>query len=69
MPRRNHHRLNVEGLARHGVMQNLPNKPEVMLRIDDLLIFAATMPVFIGTSLGRSKRELLPFVRRIKAWS
>ncbi|NBW79032.1 MAG: hypothetical protein EBR27_08465 [Betaproteobacteria bacterium] len=27
----------IEGLARHGVMQIWPSKPEVMLRNDDLL--------------------------------
>jgi predicted Fe-S protein YdhL (DUF1289 family) len=47
-------------------MQNVPSKPEVMLRNDDLLIFAAAM-AFLVTSLCRDEWELLPFVKRIEA--
>lgn len=48
-------------------MQNVPSKPEVMLRNDDLLISAAAMAI-LATSLCCDKWELLPFVSRIGAW-
>lgn len=44
----------------------LPNKPEVMLRNDDLLILVATIAL-VATSLCCSEWELLPFVRHIEA--
>ena len=60
-------RATIEGLARHESMRYVPNKPEavymvVVLRIDDLLILAATAICFQATSLCCNKRELLPFV-------
>jgi hypothetical protein len=64
--RRNPSQAPIEGLARHGVMQNVPSRPEVMLRNDDLLIFVATMPVFFVAPPCCNKRELLPFVSKLE---
>ena len=51
-------------------MRYVPSKPGavpvVWLRIDDLLILAATVTGFVVTSLGCCKRELLPFVSELK---
>jgi hypothetical protein len=59
--RRNLKQAPIEGLARHGVMQNLPNKPEVMLRNDDLLILAAAMSWYLwDTSLAATRGSYSP---------
>ena len=46
-------------------MRYVPNKPEGVLRNDDLSITIAAMPE--STSLGSDGGELLPFVGGIKA--
>jgi hypothetical protein len=44
-------------------LRYVPNKPEVILRNDDLSMLPATMPDLPDTSLCCRKRELLPFVQ------
>ena len=69
------HRLNplrapIEGLARHGIMRYVPNKPEA---VHVLYCFVMTTCryllqrcPFLATSLCCKKRELLPFVTELK---
>ena len=52
--------VSIEGLAQHEVMQNVPNKPEVVLRVDDLLIPAAATPLFWGASLAATRWSYSP---------